>query len=96
MFVWRPRQGHLWVGSTGAEPRSTQVHNGLPRAPGGSDVKLNRPASLETFSQHLLGPGKHAEDPLFKADKLNHGPGVISFFPPAGIFKMVFYVQIWI
>lgn len=57
MFVWRPRQGHLWVGSTGAEPRSTQVHNWLPRAPGGSDVKLDTPASLATFSQPLLGPG---------------------------------------
>ena len=49
MFVWRPRQGHLGVGGTGAEPRSTQVHNGLPRAPGGSDVKRDRPASLATF-----------------------------------------------
>ena len=57
MFVWRPRQGHLGVGATGAEPRSTQVHNGLPRATGGSDVKRDRPASLATFPQPLLGLG---------------------------------------
>lgn len=56
MFVWRPRQGQVGVGGTGAGPRSTDIPSRLQGAPGGSDVKRESPASLASFAQSLLCP----------------------------------------